>query len=84
MFRLSVRGLIFFPAANDSPKDLRDLPQYHQISASCLKVQVSLLSCPYARQLSLDVPSDAGFVCDRAAVLRGQYKVYSVDKDCIT
>ena len=34
----------------------------------------SLLSYPSARQLSQDVPAEAGFLCDKAAVFRDKIK----------
>jgi hypothetical protein len=35
---------------------------------------VSLLLCPRARHLTRDVPANAGFVCNKAALIRDAVK----------
>jgi len=44
-------------------------------------IQVSILSCPWARQLSQDVRADADFLCDRASALGNTIKESRVYKE---
>jgi hypothetical protein len=40
----------------------------------------SLLSCPHARQISGNVPAVAGFLCDKAALVRDTIRGQTSDK----